>query len=140
MLLVVASLWTGAVGIRGELARAPRYHGPLPAERQLAAWIEEQEQPLVFATTRPWSLGALTRGLFHHVSCKDRPSQLLTYFDRLNVDYLILPDSDRSCRFLKTSAYELMPIRRFGAGQAIAVYDIRRPGHPGRDDVDAIRP
>jgi hypothetical protein len=140
LLLVGASLWTSAAGIRGELARAPRYHGPLPAEEQLAAWIEEQEQPLLFATTRPWSLGALTRGLFHHVSCKDRPSQLLTYFDRLNVDYLILPDSDRSCRFLKTSAYELMPIRRFGRGQAIAVYDIRHPGLAGQGDIDAIRP
>lgn len=126
LLLVGASLWTGAGGIRGEFARAPRYRGPSPAEQQLAAWIEEQEPPLIFATTRPWSLGALTRGLFHHASCKDRPRQLLTYFDRLNVDYLILPDSDRSCRFLETSAYELVPIRRFGRGRAIGVYDIRR--------------
>jgi hypothetical protein len=130
LLLTAASLWTSAVGIRGELAREPRYHGPLPAEEQLAAWIEEQEQPLVFATTRPWSLGALTRGLFHHLSCRARPNQLPTYFDRLKVDYLILPDLDRDCRFLKTDAFDLRPIRRFQGGQTIGVYGIRRHAEP----------
>jgi hypothetical protein len=133
LLLIAASLWTGAVGIRGELARASRYHDPLPAEEQLAAWIEEQEQPLVFATTRPWSLGALTRGLFHHVSCRARPSQIPTYFDRLKLDYLILHDLDQSCRFLKTRAYGLRPIHRFLGGQAIGVYEIRRDEDPSED-------
>ena len=60
--------------------------------------------------------------------------------ERLDLDYLILPDADRGCRFLKTAAYELKPIRRFGAAQAIGVYDVRRSGHPGRDEADATRP
>ena len=61
--LTAASLAWGAAGVARELGTP--YRGPGPAERALGDWIEMQASPPVLLTTRPWSLGAVTRGRFH---------------------------------------------------------------------------
>lgn len=114
LFLIMWSLVTSA----GELKKKMRisYEGPTKAQQELAAWIAEQKVPPVFVTTRPWALGALTRGLFHGVKCNQPATQTILYFQYVNVNYLITHSFDDNCRFFTGVKQNLKPIREFGNG------------------------
>ena len=112
--LTLASLVWNVAGVMREIGA--RYRGPTGAESAFGAWIATQAPAPVFLTTQPWSLGAVTRGLFHGVDCGDPPDHTRVYLEHAGVDYVVTQSFDLECAFFVGVQQELVPVRKFGSG------------------------
>jgi hypothetical protein len=90
------------------------YGAPTIAQTELAKWIDQQDPSPVFLTNHAWTLGAVTRGRFHQVSCNEQTTQMLVYFHSLQITHLITNDSDLKCQFYNAFKDSLILVKEFG--------------------------
>jgi hypothetical protein len=91
---IVISIVTGTVAIV-RFIRQPnlRY---TPAEHALLRWLPPKTTVL---TTRAETLGMLSEAYFHNTYCASPPETTRAYIDELRIDYVVVYDFDRRCRY-----------------------------------------
>lgn len=126
VVLVTLSILYCALADRALLA-APRQMAPTPAERAFAAWADGQRPLPTFLSADAQPMSSFSRANFHWISCDEPPQQTRMMLDKLPIDFMVLYDSERPCRFVGGLRDVVRPIAAFGDGPGRIWVLARRP-------------
>ncbi len=111
VVLIVIGALTGALRVHESARNRPSLTS---AEAAFAGWVDRQMPAPTMLTMRAQTLGMLTRGRYHWMSCDEPPDQTRRMLASLPIDYVVVYDSDRPCRFLDGLGGVLAVERSFG--------------------------
>ncbi|MFN2442047.1 MAG: hypothetical protein ABR517_05140 [Thermoanaerobaculia bacterium] len=112
--------------------------GMTNAEAAFARWVDHQTPPPTMLTIGAQTLGMLTRGRYHWMSCDESPAQTGRMLESLPIDYVVVYGSARHCRFLDGLGGILKVEHSFGPPEHERIWLLRpraatrvRPNDPG---------
>lgn len=90
---------------------------PVPwteGQRQLAAWVDQQQPLPVILSPHATSFGVMTRGFYHWTLCTEPPEQTRRMLQHLPIDYVVVSEAELRCPFLSGLQDALEVKRVFG--------------------------
>ena len=102
---VAALILAGASIVQGAVAA---FQYPIPvgrglggSEAALVRWFRDRDPNATLLTTNPQILSVYSRNRFHWTECDVDPAKTRRMLDKLQIDYVIVYDSERGCRFVR---------------------------------------